>query len=272
MKILGRILYALIVAVLLILVGNFSNSVTSNKYFENEVQTAYDNNHEDKYRMIYGSLGFHKKEATYEYNINGYQIQFFEIEKLFVRENKDKTKDYLVEKYLYIMIDHETEILTIDNPQRFYMRFNFVDDFHNTEMVTYRVHQFKKLPVSVVVDNDDGGLIPFDFFTNKDKSVINFELFDYNDDTKEEVILAKSNTNFLESDLVSEEFLIENYTNEETLNNAGIYFKYQANKKPYVGYAVLIYSLYALGVIITGYFFFFFKRKKLGKNEPSEHF
>lgn len=256
MKVLGRILFALLLAIFLPVFNNIANSVSANKYFESEAKAIFnDKTNEDRYRIFYGATGYHRSEPLYSYYIGGYNINFFEINKVFV----NKKKDVLVEEYLYIMIDNDDKILTIDSPQKYYFRFVMED---KNENITYRIHQFKNLPFSTVVDNDDRALISTDIF--KDNKVVKFEMFDYDENEpkdRRELILAEAKLEINTDDLLMKETTIKHYNDLDILSENEILTVYKADTKKYSKVYSGIMISYVVIVIISTYFVFFFKKK-----------
>lgn len=256
MKILGRILFAFTVAIFLPVFNNFADSKSSEKYFNTEAKEIFnDLDNEDRYRIFYGSTGYHRQEAFLSYHINGYNINFFEINKVFV----NKKKDVLVEEYLYIMIDNPDKILTIDSPQRFYIRFVMENKKDN---ITYRIHQFKNLPFSTVVDNDDKALISTDMF--KENKVVSFEIFDFDDDQpkdRKEIVLASSSLTINTDDLKMKNITYDHYNDLEILEENKILTRYKTPTKRYTPIYVGILIAYIVIVIVSTYFLFFFKKK-----------
>lgn len=260
MKVLLRILYALVVALLFVFVQNYAHSVAADKYFQEEGLKAFVDSNPDKYRFFYGSTGYHKKEATYTIKQNDFTIQFFEINKVF----KNKEGDVKVEEYYYIMIDHPTFVIPHQFPQVHYLRFSNDDA---TE--SFRVVQFKRLPFSVVVNNEEEGLI--DALDLINKGFTKIELIEYYSE-ENEIILAESNVEMLEEHLTIKNVVEDNYNNIDVLNENGIFTKLPIESSEYAYIYYLIMIGYIIIMIIVTYFIFFFRPKKLGKEKPSKHF
>ena len=262
MKILGRITYALLIALLLFFFHNFGTRLTADKYFENEGKETFTSDSEDKYRLFYGSTGFHLNEPTYSFTVNEYNIQFFEINKVF--EKKD---DIRVDKYFYIMIDHPTHVLTIDNPQRYYIKF-VTDD----EPITLRVHQFREIPFSIAINDENKGLIEVDALI--DKNISKFEVIDYTlvREVEEETVLASAEITFNRDDLVIEDMVTTKYNNNWRADFDDDVFKpykYDASQYNYIYYLTMV--VYVVVVVLTTYLVYFRKNeKKLNKKKLAE--
>lgn len=256
MKILGRILFALAAALLLIFFHNFGTRLTADKYFAEDGKEIFMSNGPDKYRFFYGATGYHLAEPTYSFVVNQYQIQFFEINKVFI----NKEKDVKVEEFYYIMIDHPTNVLTIDNPQRYYLKFVTGD-----EPITLRIHQFREIPFSLVVNDEDKALITVNDLIGK--GITKFELIDFQDPN--ETILGESNISFKEEDLVIKDVVTTNYNNKEVLNQHHIYTKYQIDASKYNYLYYLTIAVYFVFIGITTYFLYFFNKNRTRKNKPT---
>lgn len=264
MKILGRIGYALLIALLLFFFHNFGTRLAADKYFANEGIEIFTSNGEDKYRLFYGSTGFHLDEPTYSFIDNDYNIQFFEINKVFEREDEIR-----VDKYFYIMIDHPTHILTIDNPQRYYIRF-VTDD----EPITLRVHQFREIPFSIAINDENKGLIVVDDLI--DKNISKFEVIDYIvfGADEQETILASADITFDADDLLIEDIVKDKYSNNwrATFDNDVFKpYKYDASDYNYIYYLTML--VYVIVVVATTYLVYFRKsEKKLNKKKLAERY
>jgi hypothetical protein len=257
MKILGRITYALSIALLLFFFHNFGTRLTADKFFANEGKDIFLNDGEDKYRLFYGSTGFHLNEPTYSFLDNDYNIQFFEINKVFEKED-----DLKVDKYFYIMIDHPTHVLTIDNPQRYYIKF-ITDD----EPITLRVHQFREIPFSIAINDENRGLIDVNALIGQ--NITKFEVIDFVvfGEEVEETVLASANITFSEDDLVIEDIVKNTYDNNWRADfNNDVYkpYKYDASQYNYIYYLTML--LYILIAVFTTYLVYFrHSEKKINK-------
>lgn len=246
MKVIKSILFALTVTLLFRLVLSITSSYVSDLYFDKEGKEAFVDSNPDKYRFFYGTTGFHKKEATYTLEDNDYKVQFFEIGKLF----KNKNNDVKVEEYFYIMIDNPNKILTIDNPQIYYIKFLN----NQKEELTLRIFQFKELPFSVVVNEDDEGLINVSdiYSKNYNKVII------YDDSTKENLFEQIINLN--ENDLTIKDKLLEFNNDLEELKIYNIYNPIKVSTK-YNWILYLVIILYVILLTIVMYFMFYRKKR-----------
>lgn len=250
MKILGRILYSLTFALLIFPLINTATNIAASKYFNNEGKDIYLSDSPDRYRLFYGSTGYHLNDATYHFVDNDYQIQFFEINRVFQKDG-----EITVIEYFYIIIDHPSNILTISNPQKYYLRF-----MSKGEIVSdLRIHQFEEIPFSVVVDDEDKGLI--DAHSIIDNKIDTVQIIDYTHDGPT-TILAEYEMEFKVEDLVIKEVVKTYHSDIEHLNANDINIKYQVESQKYN----YIIWLFVLGyVIIVGgftYWLFFKKRNE----------
>ena len=88
MKILGRILFAFTVAIFLVVFNSVANTTSSNKYFNEEGLKIFQSDSPDRYRIFYGPTGYHTKTATYSFELGGFNINFFEINKVFINKKR----------------------------------------------------------------------------------------------------------------------------------------------------------------------------------------
>lgn len=249
MRIIGRIFYAFAVAIFLIAAHNFGTTLSADKYFANEGLKIFNENGEDKYRFFYGSTGFHLNDPTYIIENNQYKVQFFEINKVF----KNNKGDIKVEEYFYIIIDHPEKVLTTDNPQRFYMKF-----YTNNGPYTLRIHQFRNIPFSVVVNDEDEGLLDINDLTSR--KITKYEIIDYADEL--ETVISTGKLDIKETDLVIKRHVIDNYNNEEYLNSKGINIKYKFNATKYNYIYFIVMGGYLVSISLITYLLFFKKTKK----------
>lgn len=250
MKVLGRIFFSFFAAILLIASHNFGTTLSADKYFAEEGLKIFNENGEDKYRFFYGSTGFHLNEPTYMIENNGFKVQFFEINKVF----KNKKGNIKVEEYFYIIIDNPDRVLTTDNPQRYYLKF-----YTNNGPYTLRIHQFRNIPFSVVVDGDDKGLLDVNDLI--DRKISRYEIIDFKDEI--ETVISAGKLSIKEEDLVIKQHVIDNYNNEEYLNSQGINIKYQFDASKYNYIYFLVVGGYILSISLITYLLFFKKNKRI---------
>lgn len=257
MKILGRIVYALIAGIILLYVLNISESIITAKYFEKYGPTAALQKDDE---FFYGGSGFHLKDPTIQINKDGYEIKFYEVNRLFVH---NKTNEKKVDEYLYILIYDNNNIINPNSDQEYFLSF-----YNQTEDSYYdiSIRRFRELDVFVAVyldSNEMSSLLVKEAFL--DQSLDEVSLIKESNDGR--ITLVTDSFHIEEADFVIKDILLNHYDVRE---NLGVYDKTIHSTQEFQSTYYLATGIYMGLLILTTYFVFFFDFKKLRRKKKIE--
>lgn len=262
MKILGRVLFALLCVILFIFTLNYSEQIRVSKYFEKYGTEALEEAKENptSYRFFYGATGYHKNAPLYEVTNGEYTIYFYEV----VTLEQNKAKEIRTNTYLYTIVTSKTKPLTKEKNQ---LLLRFKDTSIEVENETYdksygdfSVVRFRNLELFVAVNEEIRIHISKDEFINKNFDLI--ELYFVDDDRKFENLLSEPIT-INEEDFTIEEKVREHYSNPDTLVYTYNIFPKQVHIMKEYDYIFYISILVILSLIgIMTYFTYFFRRER----------
>lgn len=257
MKILGRITYALIAGIIFIYLLSFSDMIIAAKYFEKYGPEAVSTKDDE---FFYGGSGFHKKEVMFKFSENGYYINIYEINRLFVH---NKTNDKRVDEYLYIIIYDDNKIINPTNEEEYFLSFyNEVEDIY----LDVSIRRFRELDVFVAVyldSNEMSTLLSKEAFLNQDLTTIT--IIHENVNLRE--TLFEKPFSISEEDFVIADVLLNHY---ESRNDYGVYDIVEHSISEFQSTKYLVIGIYMGVLIIATYFIFFFDIKKFRKTKSNE--
>lgn len=249
MKILGRIVYALVAAIFLLYAINIAESIITSKYFEKYGPQAAKERDDE---FFYGGAGFHKKEPIISVEENGYYINFYEVNKLFIH---NKTDEKLVEEYIYILIYDDYNTIRPSNDEEYFISFYSPEDEQHYDVALRR---FRELDVFVAVyldSNEMSALLEKDAFLSRELTSISI---------LHENALVKETLFTHPFEIKAEDFEIADVllNHYEERNNYGVYDKVQHDVVEFRPILYLTIGIYSGLLIITTYLVYFFDFSK----------
>lgn len=307
MKVLFKIWYSFIVAVLFSFLALNSVVWRGNAYNKKYGKLALESSSEDKYLFFYETAGlghsYHSKEAVGVVYNDDFEIRLYEVS-ILLKGQKDKNDNHIfetyIETYLYPIIIDKTS--SIKNTKTTLM-LNFITTSSDREQVEpYIVKKYFSLNIFNIENHDGEALVPvkrpghkqteedadYDLLP-RDVRFLELIEFDSNEVTK---ILLKEPFTLTESNLVVRNELLylieqraanEDITDGKTLATLTIeqleelealeiYGKPLRDYSEFNYIVYIIFGSYFVVLIVSAYFVFFFKRKDKpkGKVELSE--
>lgn len=262
MKILGRVLFALLCVILFIFTLNYSEQIRVSKYFEKYGAEALEEAKEDSsaYRFFYGATGYHKNTPLYEVTNGEYTIYFYEV----VTLEQNKKKEIRANTYLYTIVTSKTESLTKKGNQ---LLLRFKDTSIEVENETYdksygdfSVVRFRNLELFVAVNEEIRIHISKVEFVNKNFDLV--ELYFVDDDRNFENLLSEPIA-INEEDFTIEKTVLEHYKDTDILVYTYNIFPKQVHvmkEYDYIFYIALGIVLLLIGIMT--YFTYFFRRER----------
>lgn len=260
MKILGRVLFALLCVIVFIFALNYSEQIRTSFYFEKYGQAALEKakTDEKQYQFFYGATGYHKNEPLYKVSSGDISMYFYEV----VTLEKNKQGDIRDNTYIYTIIVSETTPL--EKPKN-HLLLRFKDSsievdnpLYDESYGDFSVVRFRNLPMFVAVNEAIKIHIDKDEFINKNFDLV--ELYFVDDDRNFETLLSEPIT-INESDFQMAEVVLELYEDHDTLVNTHKIFPKQVHimsEYDYIFYIVVIAVLVLIGLMT--YFTFFFRK------------
>lgn len=251
MKLVGRILYALLAVFTFWFAMDYARGAMTLKYFENEGQTAVE---EGDDVFFYGSAhDYNQRGAIDTINQSGFTISFYEI------ADVKTSPAFEVTPYLYVILRSE-DILQ----DTYYL--TFIEGETSLELTFY---PFRTLNIQMVLnqDHNEYGILAQ---TVIDGHYSTIQLLD----TYKNVVL-EAPLSFNESDLVLEDTITSYYEEHEelpfmALTDHSIYPRITHDYSHYISIMYVAIGLYVLVLIVSTYIVFFMKKKYLGKKKPSD--
>lgn len=251
MKLVGRILYALLAVFAFWFAIDYARGAMTIRYFENEGQTAVD---EGDDVFFYGSAhDYNQRGSLFTTSTSGYTISMYEIAD--VKTNPE----FSVTSYLYIILRSED---TLDDI--YYL--NFIDEDASLELSFY---PFRTLNIHMILNEDQNeyGILAEMIVEGQFTSI---QLLDTYKNVVFEVPFA-----FDGSTLVLEDQITSYYeTHEElpftALTDHSIYPKITHDYSHYISIMYISIAVYVVVLILSTYIVFFMKRKYLGRKKPSD--
>lgn len=262
MKILGRVLFALLCVILFIFTLNYSEQIRVSKYFEKYGTEALEEAKDDPtaYRFFYGATGYHKNAPLYTVTNGEYTIYFYEV----VTLEQNKKKEIKTNTYLYTIVTSKTKPLTKQDNQ---LLLRFKDANIEVENETYdksygdfSIVRFRNLELFVAVNEEIRIHISKDEFINKNFNLV--ELYFVDENRNFENLLSRPII-IKEEDFTIEEKVLEYYGDLDTLVYSHNIFPKQVHvmkEYDYIFYIALGGVLVLIGVMT--YFTYFFRRER----------
>ena len=262
MKILGRVLFALLCVILFIFTLNYSEQIRVSKYFEKYGVEALEQAKEDptSYRFFYGATGYHKNVPLYEVANDEYTIYFYEV----VTLEQNKAKETRANTYLYTIVTSKTKPLAKEKNQ---LLLRFKDTSVEVENEAYdksygdfSVVRFRNLELFVAINEEIKIHISKEEFLNKNFDLV--ELYFVDDDRNFELLLSKP-IEIKEEDFTIAAIVLEHYNNPDELVYTYNIFPKQVHvmkEYDYIFYIALVGVLLLIGMMT--YFTYFFRRKR----------
>ncbi|MGI6360107.1 MAG: hypothetical protein ACOX02_03610 [Acholeplasmatales bacterium] len=262
MKILGRVLFALLCVILFIFTLNYSEQIRVSKYFEKYGTEALEEAKEDPtaYRFFYGTTGYHKNAPLYTITNGEYTIYFYEV----VTLEQNKSQEKRVNTYLYTIVTSKTKPLTKKGNQ---LLLRFKDTSIEVENETYdksygdfSVVRFRNLDLFVAVNEEIRIHIVKDEFVNKNFDLV--ELY-FVDEARNFDKLLSEPIMINEEDFTIAEKVLDYHNSPNTLVYTYNIFPKQIHVMKEYDYIFYISTSLVLVLIgIMTYFTYFFRRKR----------
>jgi hypothetical protein len=253
MKVVGRILYAMLAVFAFWFTINYAQGRMTFLYFDkygNEAIT-YEND-----AFFYGSGRDYRSDLVlYEVEDNGYRVAFYEV------ADVDESSDAIeVTSYINAVITNSTTL-----EQNYYMTFS-----NSSEELSLQFFQFQGLEIAMLLNenNDAYGVASSVLVNGYDQLVISDE-----DDN----ILISTSFEILESQLILEGKLTAYYDTFDELPLAEltddhVFPRYTHSTKEFVSVLYIAIAVYIVVLITSFYIVFIFRKKYMGKKKPSIYF
>lgn len=256
-----------------------SLEIRDDKYNYKYGQQALEQTGDDKFLFFYGRLGFHQKKPVYKVINDDYNIWFYEIVRVNLKED-----DYIIDSYLYPVItsvDHN-----FGQKGKYYV-LNFNTHKQGDEsVIPYYVVLHSKIDIANIQTEEGKYYMAYDEVVDKEIYQIELLQVDQKDSLNYDELL-KEDITILGEDFYIKNSLIDYFENKKSQNkpltfteedrlyfhdNLEIYSKESHNPSEFNYIFYIWMSVYFVIFFIASYFVFFYKRKekKLGKIEPTE--
>ncbi len=255
MKIVGRILYAMLAVFVFWFAIDYARGRMEFLYFSEKGQEALDLNDD---AFFYGSgRDYHYQNELFSGTFESYTITLYEAADATIEE------DVLnVETYIYGIL-HDTQEL-----QDLY-HVDFIADDSVLEVQVVKFREFLNIGMMTNDIGDQYGIAKEAMFT------ADFHTLSISDANDNEFMNIPFELN--ESSFVLEDVLTNYYeTNEslpvEELTDQAIYPRYVHTLEPYMHVLYISIAVYVVAVGLSFYILFILRRKHLGKKKPSIYF
>lgn len=260
MKIVGRIVYALVMVIFFLFTFNYAQDLMTSLYFEDNGTPLLEEDVVD-YTFFYGSVpDYYATNPILSIDHDGYELRIFEVAKLVQLD-----ADYTFEPYYYMTVHSKTH--DMNGPYQYVVRTSEMDVQTNKNMEkVYSLVRFRQLNLFVGV-NDLGEIyINPQFFLDND--IIEIEVKEDN----QTVLKLDVSTIAFETHI--DQSLDLFYENEgrlpvnDDLTDEGIFQHYSHVMKDYVHVFVIAMVIYFVLLVVATYFTYFFKpRRRIKKTD-----
>ena len=255
MKILGRVAFALVVAILYLWVLDYTNGLMTTLYFDKYGTQALIETTPD-YFFFYSSIpDYHKSEPIYRYDDQNYAIRFYEVATV------DETELGLeVGEYAYILIHDKTGTMAGNYTM-------VLTDDSQTDVASIEIVQFRSLDLYVGINAE------FSVYINKSTlTTLPFARLSLLSSTEE--VLLETTGSVESADFTIKQQLTDFFTENSTLpqlelQEAGVF---RNNPHVMTEFEYIFWvgtGGYLSIVLLITYFLYFFRKRYLGKNTPT---
>lgn len=257
MKIVGRILYAIVMVIFFLFTLNYSQELMTSLYFEDLGMPILEKEEVD-YTFFYGSVpDFYLDEVVYTKESNGYELNIFEIAQV-----EEPSENQVFKPYYYIAIHSKEHLMegtyTLE-------AISSVIDLQTNQYVTYIIDvvQFRQLNLFIGVSDLQTVYIDPILFTELPIEEIMLK--------KQDEILVSFNTSALNFDTTIDLKLNQFYQEEnrmpsgEDMANQGVYPYHTHVMEDYSHVFIIAMVSYFIVLAVSTYFTFFFKPQRKTK-------
>lgn len=263
MKIVGRIVYALVMVIFFLFTFNYAQDIMTSLYFEDNGSPLLEEEVVD-YTFFYGSVpDYYATNPILSVDQGGYELRIFEVAKLVQSD-----ANYAFEPYYYVTV--HSKIHVMDGVYQYVVRTSEIDVETNKNIEKiYSIVRFRQLNLYVGVNDLAEIYIDPQFFLDND--IIQIEVKQENQTV---LMLDVSSIIF---DTHIDRSLNIFYENEGRLpvNNdlvdEGIFQYYSHVMNDYVHVFVIAMAVYFVLLVVATYFTYFFKPKRRIKKTDVIH-
>ena len=259
MKIVGRILYAMVMVILFWFMFDYAKSSMTNQYVDKYANEALEQNPVDYDFFVSTVPGYRKDHVLFEAENDEYRLTFHEIVTFEITDD-----DLIINEFVY-MVAHR---LSGDFESGTKLQIT-TNQMIGGEAITFELTMapFRQIrEIYTPVYDDETIYIPKAFITNT--NFVSVEIIDKD----QNVLLTEELTplNFeIRNQLISV-YQTENELPEDVLNNLGILAFKEHTVDEFMDTFWIAMGVYAFILVFGTYFTFFFKKKYLGKQKPTE--
>lgn len=253
MKVIGRILYAMLAVFAFWFTFNYAQNRMSYLYFEDKGNEAltYEND-----AFFYGSArDYSSDEILLEIEEDGYRIAFYE-----VADVKENTNSIEVTTYIAALLTYDQGI-----DKNYNITFS-----NDDEQLTLQFYQFQSLDIAMMLNenNSEYGIdatLLLNGYTSLDL---------YNE---EDTLVLSHDFTITDNQLIIEDEIISYYDQNEALPfdaliDNHIYPKYTHSVSDYLSVLYISIAVYVVVLLLSFYIVFVFRKKYMGRKEPSTYY
>lgn len=253
MKVIGRILYAMLAVFAFWFTFNYAQNRMSYLYFEDKGNEAltYEND-----AFFYGSArDYSSDEILLEIEEDGYRIAFYE-----VADVKENTNSIEVTTYIAALLTYDQGI-----DKNYNITFS-----NDDEQLTLQFYQFQSLDIAMMLNENNS-----EYGIDVETLLNGYETFDlYNED--DDIVLSHDFTVTNNQLVIEDEVTAYDNQNDELpfdeLIDHHIYPKYIHSIEDYLSVLYISIAVYVVVVILSFYIVFVFRKKYMGRKEPSKYY
>lgn len=251
MKIVGRVVYSLVMVIFFLFTFNYAQDLMTSLYFEDRGIPILEADEVD-YTFFYGSVpNYYKDEPMLSIDQNDYELRIFEIAKL-----EQSNSNYSFDPFLYITFHSKVHIM--DGEYKLIVRSSEIDTHTDKQKeLSFNLVRFRQLNLFVGVNELGEIYLNPEFFIEH---------------SIKEIEIVKENIVLLTIDLLTHDFstsievaLHQFYETENKLPvnddmiDEGIFPYHTHVMSDYVYVFVIAMVIYFVLLVIATYFTFFFK-------------
>ncbi len=256
MKVLGRVVYALFMVILFWFMYDYAVTSMTNQYIGKYGKEAL-SSQPVNYDFFPSTVpGYRYEDVLYQKEIDQYIITFHEMVLVESKQNELLTKEYV-----YILI-HDVET-SIEPSMKFQITYQNVDETTYERFIMFPYRQFRNL--MTVLSADEDVYIPKALLDHP--NALSYQLI-----IGENIVVSEDLPlfDFKINTILQDQFVENQPFDQEELRELGVITYVPHRISEFMSTLWIAMGVYLIILVLFTYFTFFFKKKYLGKQKPTE--